>query len=530
MSGRPGGAPGRLPATVARRCPASGAIAATVLLLILSACGKRVWSPSIHAPDRPPATERDTYLKVHLRSGDVVVLRTWSFRDSALIRGEGSRYGPDRQSGPTTPRGHAIPLDSVALFEASHRDAIRPWGLSLLGVTTTVWGLATGVCVADPKVCFGSCPTFYAFDGRGERLMAEGFSGSVARVLEAADLDALPHAVTRGSRFEVTVRNEALETHAIRRVRLHAAVRPEGGLVFAGPDGLLRSAGAVVSPSSCRAREGDCREAVARLDGLERRSVTDSADLGAREVVELSFPPVRGPTGLVIGARHSFVSTFLLYQTLAYMGRESAAWLARLERGDPLLLGRMRMLFGTLGRMRVSVAGPDGVWREAGAYGEHGPIAADVQVVPLPPLEGTVRVRLEMARGYWRVDQAALVRLDGPARARALVPRRVHGPKEDDPAALAALLDDARYLVTLPGDEYRLDFELPNGGVDVALFLESEGHYYEWMREEWLEEEDPAMIALALGDPDRYLRHLAPLFKRLEPLMERAFWQSRFGR
>jgi hypothetical protein len=50
------------------------------------------------------------------------------------------------------------------------------------------------------------------------------------------------------------------------------------------------------------------------------------------------------------------------------------------------------------------------------------------------------------------------------------------------------------------------------------------------MRAEWLQEENAAMVALAMIDPAAALRRLAPSFKRSEPTIEALFWQSRFGR
>ena len=73
-------------------------------------------------------------------------------------------------------------------------------------------------------------------------------------------------------------------------------------------------------------------------------------------------------------------------------------------------------------------------------------------------------------------------------------------------------------------------FELPDDGRDRALFLESTGHYYEWMRPEWLREENPAMLALLATRPQEALRRMAPAYSRLEPQLEAMFWASRFGR
>ena len=54
--------------------------------------------------------------------------------------------------------------------------------------------------------------------------------------------------------------------------------------------------------------------------------------------------------------------------------------------------------------------------------------------------------------------------------------------------------------------------------------------YYEWMRREWLEEEDPRRLQRYLASPAMALRELAGPFKKLEAEFELNFWASRFGR
>ncbi len=83
--------------------------------------------------------------------------------------------------------------------------------------------------------------------------------------------------------------------------------------------------------------------------------------------------------------------------------------------------------------------------------------------------------------------------------------------------------------MTLPGDEHTFVFRLPDHPDRWELFLESRGYYLEWMRSEWLPEENPARAAMMLLEPARALRELAPEFKRLEPHMERLFWGSRLA-
>ena len=401
---------------------------------------------------------------------------------------------------------------------------------------STLTGLVTIACVADPKACFGSCPTFYAFDGERERLQAEGFSSSIARALESRDLDALYHLKSIGRSVTIRMTNEALETHAVRHARLTVVPRPPGGRVLATPDGRFWAVRELVEPTLCTATEGDCVDLVSDMDDRERSSLTDSTDLAARETIELEFP-VRGrdeSLALVLGARHTFVSTFLFYQTMGYFGNTGGEWLAALERGGEGVASMAMGMATELGGIELSVASTGGEWVPVGRYDEAGPIATDVSLFPIPEgdyLPGQpLRVRARLAKGSWRINYLALARLAGEVEPTVLEATRVERNGGEDTAARDALHDTARYLITYPGDEYELVYTLPENPENLEFFLDSKGYYYEWMRAEWVKDEDPMMASLVLMDPAKALRMLAPGFKRAEPNMERLFWESRFGR
>jgi hypothetical protein len=506
-------------------------VALWTIVVFAHACGPTVITPHLHDATRPPSPGPATEtLKVHLRSGEMIVLGSWRLAEGGRkIEGSGTRYTVQRkpmESGP-----FSLAVEDVALLETEDRRTVSNLATASLGGLTLVFGALSGICLADPKSCFGSCPTFYVEEDL-ERPRAEGFSSSIARVLEARDVDSLPSVHPRGGRLAIWMRNEALETHAVRRVRLVSVHGPKGAQVFATRDGSFLPVSSLAPAATCRGPEGDCLEAVARSDGQERLSAADSRDLAAREELELSFPraPARG--GIVIRARQGLLTTFLFYQTLAYMGRSAGDWLAALERGGPeraqALLGMGRLLGG----IEVAVSEAEGAWRIVGSFDEPGPISGDTQVIPLPlrPHGGPLRVRLRMAKGHWRVDQVALGELGAPERARIFEPAAVERDGRLDDEALRTLRSGGSHLVTLPGDAYRLSFSLPADAERDDLFLESEGYYYEWMRAEWMREEDPAMVELILGRPDEALRRLAPRYKDQEARAEKTFWSSRFGR
>jgi hypothetical protein len=550
------------------RVRASASVTLGVLGLLLFVPSCTFTRPTVHAPGEygvAQSVPRDWAppFKAHLHSGDMVVFTAWEEDTEArALVGTGHRYGPGREFaewGTWT-----LPVDSVALLEVGRRESGAGYGagLTLLASYTVLTTVITLSCLADPKSCFGSCPTFYLDDESGdERLVAEGFSASVARALEATDLDDVRWTAVGGP-LSLRVRNEALETHAIRSLRLHAVPESPGERVFATPDGRFVPARRIHAPVRCTALEGDCLPQVRGLDGVERFTGTDSTDLAARETVELEFPrPTssdrEAALGLVLGARHTFVSTFLFYQTLAYLGRDAGPFLASLERGDGELLERVREVLGMLGGIRVEVLGPGGEWTPAGVLEEAGPLAPDLHLLRLggAASEGPIRVRLDMTRGFWRLEYAAIAELGDEVTPRTLLPvgleRLASIPVgERDPAApiveaapegttgpapraLSALLDEDRYLVTNPGDHYRVEFELPDpveGAAHWRIFLESTGHYYEWMRAEWLEEQSPARAALMLTRPEVMFRELAPVFKGMEAEMEESFWNSRIRR
>jgi hypothetical protein len=208
---------------------------------------------------------------------------------------------------------------------------------------------------------------------------------------------------------------------------------------------------------------------------------------------------------------------------LVYMGRRAGEHLAYFERFGKEPFGGVERLLGN-----VEVAAQVGdAWQNVGAYAEVGPIAREAQLVLLPEGAGN-DVRLTMTRGNFRLEQLALVELGDDVVPTAVPPSAVLRDGRADDVAKAALLDPDRYLVTLPKDAYTLRFELP--GTEGELFLESRGYYTEWMRTEWLREEDAVEATRILLRPDDALRVLAPRYKAMESDMDRVFWQSRVSR
>ena len=509
-------------------------LARLLSLLAFVSC-KTVQQPeraTVARADAATLDQRSPFLKAHLRDGHVLILSAWSIDTArSVVTGTGSRLDFNRQPAAGSPVGaQAIALDSVALFETN---VVKPHSsIAAMAVITGASVALTAYCAMNTKACFGSCPTFYVSDGSRELLQAEGFSASIAPSLEATDIDALYRARPGGRTFTIRMTNEALETHVVRWASVLAAPRPANGRVFATQSGDFWQASDVAAPVRCTAAEGDCLASVRAADGVERFSRSDSTDLAARETIELEFPPIfGGPAGLVIASRQTLLSTFVLYQGLAYMGRSAGRWLAALQRGDAQTRRQMSGVGRVLGAIEVQIPDSAGEWVTVGETQETGPLATDLRVVPLPHGVGAPRrVRLRLTRGHWRIDGVSLARLAGRVEPVRIEPREVRRDGRADADALARLTDPSRSLTTMPGDEYTLVYRLPEHPERYELFLESRGYYLEWMREEWMAEENAARAAMLLLDPAGAMKLLAPEFKRREAEMETAFWGSRYVR
>ena len=458
------------------------------------------------------------YLKVHMRDGDLYVLSAWQIDGAAQqVTGTGQLIGADRRV--VSSASYHVPFDQVALYETN--TIVTSPTVAAMALVTGASLVVTGACILNPKACFGSCPTFYARADDGRLvLQAEGFSDAIAPALENHDIDALARTTGRGGPITLTMTNEAYETHVVKQADLLVVPRPPGGRVFATRDQLWL-APAVAPPLACTDAAGSCLAAVRALDGRERTSVTDGKDLATREIIDLAFAPLGGRAAVVIGARQSLVTTFLLYQGLAYLGDRAGAWLAGLQAGE-----HGHALEQLVGGIEVQVE-RDGAWQTVGEAYETGPLATDVHLVLLPDGVTGDHVRLRLPQGGWRIDYVALARIAGEARPQRVAPTKIRGQLGREFAADRTPATSFP-IVTMPGDSYELTYDLPPGD-DDELFLDSRGYYLEWMRQEWMAEQNPVAALRLLVDPADMLRELAPAYKRLEPEAEALFWRSRYA-
>jgi hypothetical protein len=178
-------------------------ITLTAYLLSISGCSsfrqvdKETRTPdefrALAAEESHKLAEASPFLKVHMHGGNLYVLSTWEAQPAGnVVTGTGALYGPMRNqiaSGDFT-----VGIDSVALFETNVVSTSPVAGVFMVAAVLTV--AVSIYCIANPKSCFGSCPTFYI---AGDPLLpVPRLFGEHRASLEASDIDDLGLAAKGG--------------------------------------------------------------------------------------------------------------------------------------------------------------------------------------------------------------------------------------------------------------------------------------------------------------------------------------------
>lgn len=467
------------------------------------------------------------FIKLHTPNGGLYVLRKWIVDNpNKTITGTGVLYDHNRE---IKNEGYLkIPYDEIVLIETNVLDPSVM--TETLGALTLVSGALTVYCITNPKACFGSCPTIYAWDGNKMTLQAEGFSSSIARVLEEKDIDALHSLKPINSNLKILVTNEALETHSIRYMNILAAKKNNSGKIFHNSMNEFYEVANLTSPKTCNSENGNCLESLTGFNDNEYYSETDSNNLAVKETIELTFDSIpNGKLGLILGYRQTLLTTYLIYQSLAYMGSKYGEWLATLESNKANIKDFTSRPYSLLGDLEIYILDNNQEWKKCGSIDENGPIARNLELVSLiDSYSYPLKIQIRMTKGMWRIDYAGVGEIIDKIEPTRLFPIEVSKGSLCDEKAKELLIDTSKYLVTYPGDSYSLFYQLPDDYLSYVYFIESKGYYYEWMRDAWLKEESQENLFSLFFDPQTHLKKLAPEYKKIEPTMDKIFWESKY--
>ena len=474
------------------------------------------------------------YLKAHLKNGDVCILRDSWIVDTVtnVLTGTGTKYNFNRIK--ISEGSISIPIDSVAIFETNKKiknpEAGRIAALSILAGLDVIAGI---ICISNPKACFGSCPTFYINENDNFHYAdAEGFSNAISPSLEYYDIDALDNKPLFQNTFSITMKNEALETHCVNDVKLLAYPRKKGERVYQSPTNDFYLCENNYTLTEASANEGDITTLLKNEDRQERFSFSDENNLSSKEEIFLTFNNVKNADklGLVLNFRQTLMTTYFIYSAMGYMGDEVGDIFAKMEINKETkekLKGGIKKELGNIDIYLWNEQKND--WELQNGVYETGPIAINRQFIPLQHLSSSSKIKLKLVlnKGLWRIDYVALTNIKDKVKPIEITPTNILNKGKVDNTALLEIKNPEKYLISMPGSEYKFNFTLPSADTDYELFLYSKGYYLEWMREHWLKDKDLLKLKQMVDNPKKYLMVEAKNYKRYETTMEHEFWNSK---
>ncbi|MBS1978908.1 MAG: hypothetical protein JST46_16160 [Bacteroidetes bacterium] len=510
----------------------SGKFLILMTILLSMACGTKQVSRELYEVSQIKDIQKREYLKVHMKNGELYLLTRWVINHTTrYIDGAGQHFDSNRRLlHPANKSGveitFSINLDDIVVLETNDKGYNTGVPTMVLaGLLTIPTALA---CLMNPKGCFGSCPTFHVGHDNGQRLVAEGFSASICKSMEEIDVDWVDCGMPTGDSLEVIVKNEALETHMIKSVNLLDFTRHPDCRITRSVDQHYFEVKNESVPVSASHNKNSILMLISARDDQEWFSTSDSTNLAEKEEVCLDFLNLGSAQALLLDIRQSLLTTYLFYHALSVTGRATGYYYSEIERGNRNLLKRLQKFYDHLGGIEVFLMNDEGRWHRLGTVKEPGPIASDRHMVLLPQvISPVIHLKLRLSKGLWRINYACITQVEREVFPVRLTPEALMAGTRPEQQKLSQLTDENKYLVTFPGEEYRIRFPAI-AQPDHEYFIESRGYYIEWMREEWLKYENQAQAKSMMMFPKAFLKKIAPLYKQAEPAMEKAFWASKY--
>jgi len=292
-------------------------------------------------------------LKAHLKGGDLVfIYQNWEIDTVAgTVSGIGERFDYNRK---VIKKGDLqLAMDSVLIYEMN-QDLELADGLMALVPLAILNVAATIACIANPKACFGSCPTFYTEDGTVFTAKGEGFSNAIAPSLEYGDVDDLM-TTTQSENFKLIMKNEAQETHCLKAVELWALPINKGQEALMTRDKRFFSSSLQTPPLAAEVAGKDILKPLLESDKQEYFSAADPDNLASKEelILEFSTTKLKGDKALLLDFRQSLMTTYFIYSAMAYMGDEVSDIFAKIEREKDLYSQLDNGLKSQLGELEV---------------------------------------------------------------------------------------------------------------------------------------------------------------------------------
>jgi hypothetical protein len=332
-----------------------------------------------------------------------------------------------------------------------------------------------------------SCPSIYAFDGKGYKLEAEAFGTSISRAFEAQTFSLLPSLTSGNGTLNVRVANERPETHVINSAHLFAADARDARSVVLDVDNVLWPLNGATPPTAARDHSGnDVLNDIRAVDGKYWQSdlanTTPFSGFHDRLEMQFDLPSNASEAMLVVRAINTELITEVYRSVGSLLGDETLKFYYAMEH-DSQLQSRIR---GWIHESSLAVEVWDGIeWKEIGRIQPEATAVAFSRALRISGLQnhsGQLRLRLSSLTDAWRIDA---VLLDcSPIKPIAMRPLSMTTARASDgrDCSKAIARDDLEYALVLPPDHLDIAFDPePTRGMQKPVYVfAAQGYLYEW--------------------------------------------------
>ena len=362
-----------------------------------------------------------------------------------------------------------------------------------IGLTVGIAAAALGTAVAVVAATKQSCPFVYSWDGTQYIFDAEPFGGAITPGLERDDYAELEHLREYQGAYRLLLTNEVDETQFTNLMELWVVDHPRGSRVVSDASGELRSYTGIQQLAAARDRYGN--DLLPWLRTTDRKiwepDPVPGPDGSLRQEVVLTFskPPDATQVDLIVNGATGLWGSYMLKRMAELHGRDTAAWLASLEK-DTAGLKAISAWSEREGTYRLPIeVEEEGGWTVRGVLLNGGPLLAADRAIRLDisHVHGSqLHLRLRPPVGFWSFNSFAAAFSPGqPVSVTRVAPNvaRTSDGKDVLPDLVSA---DDRY-VRMPDATVQAELTFPvptpQAGQDRTVFLHSRGWYQLHLRD-----------------------------------------------
>lgn len=477
-------------------------------------------------------------VKVYLKDNSVIVLNDGFVLKDKKLTGDGTRYyfnGKAKLGQQTFSIDSTIAITTII----SEMPTSRSVGSFLMGITSVPLTFLGIYCLACPKCCFGSCPTIYT-SLNDKEIKAELFSSSIGKYLKTNDLDRIAELNEKRNDFSITVTNEALETHFIDKLRLKAVYHQKVSSVYNNSQGEFVS---IFNPKNNYDAVNSKGETITPNllfdDGVYYRTF-DKSELSKKQeneffdFVELTIRKKNDVDHikLLFKYRNTLLSTILFYDiVLASQGIKAINWLNKIDI-DETYSNEFKKVYDIFSGIKLSYF-KNGKWTKIIDLPDAGPLSWKyiAEKIDVTGMGEEIRIRLNFFKDNIMIDYIGIDTDLTPDDFKIvnLSPSKISLNQRD---ATMEIMDavshtDENYLITDPGDKINLNYEIENKeNQQLTLFIESNGYYKEWIRGNWITNNNSNYI-FNLSDIQGTIKQLQNSWIENREIVEAEFFRTR---